>query len=111
MQDGIDKQLAMLKCRVLGVGLLATESEIKAARKRLAQRYHPDKAANLSSCEQDWHQKKFAKVQEAYDFLKKNNSIIQDKFKHEKNFSLNPKIASTDTVYRTVGNISKGQGK
>lgn len=47
-----------------------TRDEIVRAYRRMAVRFHPDKAVNLE--EKAWVQKKFIRIQEAYDLLKES---------------------------------------
>jgi uncharacterized membrane protein YkvA (DUF1232 family) len=47
----------------------ASEQEIKAAYKRLAAQYHPDKVQHLGKELQELAHKKFVAIQEAYDAL------------------------------------------
>jgi len=46
----------------------ATDDDIVQAYRRMAKRFHPDKATDPD--EKKWVQKKFLRVQQAYDFLK-----------------------------------------
>ncbi|HXZ16020.1 MAG TPA: DnaJ domain-containing protein, partial [Roseiarcus sp.] len=50
---------------VLGVGRTATDAEVKAAFRKLAMKYHPDRNPGDKDCE---HQ--FKEINEAYDVLK-----------------------------------------
>jgi len=52
----------------------ATKEEIKAAHRRLALKYHPDKVTTLSEYQQAKAQEKFIKIQEAYKILSKRPS-------------------------------------
>ena len=49
----------------------ATQSEIKAAYRRMAKKYHPDKVLHLGKEHQKGAEEKFRKVQEAYEQLQK----------------------------------------
>ena len=49
----------------------SSEQEIKAAYKRLAAQYHPDKVQHLGKELQELAHKKFVAIQEAYDALMK----------------------------------------
>jgi len=51
--------------RILGVSARASDEEIKAAFKRLAVRYHPDKNVG----EAGWAREKFKEISEAYAVL------------------------------------------
>lgn len=50
--------------KILGIGVRASEAEIKAAYKQLAKKFHPD--VNKGSAE---HEEKFKKILEAYQTL------------------------------------------
>jgi hypothetical protein len=54
---------------VLGIEPGAGEEQIRAAYRRAAQAYHPDKVSHLGPELQELAQKKFVEVQEAYDKL------------------------------------------
>ena len=54
---------------VLGVGPGASKEEIKAAYKKLAAQYHPDKVQHLGEEFQELAHKKFIAIQQAYDAL------------------------------------------
>jgi DnaJ-domain-containing protein 1 len=54
---------------VLGVGPGASKEEIKAAYKKLAAQYHPDKVQHLGKEFQELAHKKFVAIQKAYDAL------------------------------------------
>ncbi|NVM56590.1 MAG: J domain-containing protein [Desulfobacterales bacterium] len=54
---------------ILGVQRGASEEEIKAAYKRLAAQYHPDKVQHLGMEFQELAHKKFVTIQRAYDLL------------------------------------------
>lgn len=56
---------------VLGVGPGASKEEIKAAYKKLAAQYHPDKVQHLGKEFQELAHKKFIAIQKAYDALMK----------------------------------------
>ena len=56
---------------ILGVKRGATKEEIKAAYKKLASEYHPDKVQHLGREFRDLAQKKFVLIQNAYDMVKK----------------------------------------
>jgi len=59
--------------KVLGLQSGATKEEIKAAYKRLAAQYHPDKVQHLGKELQDLAHKKFVAIQEAYNEFKAKN--------------------------------------
>ena len=54
---------------VLGVRPGASRSEIKAAYRRAAQQYHPDKVSHLGREFQELAKQKFVEIQAAYDAL------------------------------------------
>lgn len=54
---------------ILGVQPGASKEEIKAAYKRLAAQYHPDKVQHLGKEFQELAHKKFVAIQKAYDEL------------------------------------------
>jgi DnaJ-domain-containing protein 1 len=56
---------------VLGLDHGASKEEIKAAHKRLAAQYHPDKVQHLGKEFQELAHKKFVAIQNAYDTLMK----------------------------------------
>ena len=56
--------------RILGVPSDASQEEIRAAYRRLAARYHPDKVAHLGEEFQAVAEKKFKALQAAYDTLR-----------------------------------------
>lgn len=56
---------------ILGLKSGASREEIKAAYKKLAAQYHPDKVQHLGQEFQDLAHKKFVAVQKAYDTLMK----------------------------------------
>jgi len=56
---------------VLGVHYNASKEEVKAAYKRLAAQYHPDKVQHLGKEFQELAHKKFVAIQKAYDALMK----------------------------------------
>ncbi len=54
---------------VLGISKTATEQEIKAAYKKMAIKYHPDRQGNKSDAEKKEAEAKFKEAAEAYDVL------------------------------------------
>jgi uncharacterized membrane protein YkvA (DUF1232 family) len=54
---------------VLGVDPSATQDEIKAAYRKLANQYHPDKVAHLGEEFQALAEQRFKQIQDAYDRL------------------------------------------
>lgn len=61
--------------QILEINESATEQEIKAAYRKMARKYHPDKLSTLSPEIQKAAQEKFIKVQEAYETIKKERNI------------------------------------
>jgi len=55
--------------QILGVQRGASKQEIKAAYKRLAGQYHPDKVQHLGKEFQELAHNKFVAIQKAYDML------------------------------------------
>lgn len=60
---------------VLEVEENISNDELKKAYRRMATRFHPDKVANLGEDAVEAAQKKFQKVQEAYEEIKKERGI------------------------------------
>ncbi|WP_419660433.1 DnaJ: heat shock protein [Desulfosarcina variabilis str. Montpellier] len=54
---------------ILGITPGATQEEIKAAYRRLAGQYHPDKVQHLGKEFQELAEKRFKEIQQAYDDL------------------------------------------
>lgn len=54
---------------ILGVAPTADQDEIKAAYRRLAGQYHPDKVAHLGKELQEMAEQRFKEIQSAYDQL------------------------------------------
>lgn len=59
---------------VLGVSPSASDDEIKKAYRDLTRKYHPD--ANVDNPLADLAEEKFKEVQEAYDMIMKELSLI-----------------------------------
>jgi uncharacterized membrane protein YkvA (DUF1232 family) len=57
--------------KILGVEQGASKEDIKAAYKKLAAQYHPDKVQHLGKEFQEMAHEKFIAIQEAYDMLMK----------------------------------------
>ena len=57
--------------KILGIQPGASNEEIKAAHKKLAAQYHPDKVQHLGKEFQDLAHEKFVAIQRAYDALVK----------------------------------------
>lgn len=60
---------------VLEISRSATNDEVKAAYRRMAMKYHPDKVATLGPEVQKAAEEKFRKIQEAYETIKKERGI------------------------------------
>ena len=60
---------------VLEISPTATDDEVKAAYRRMAMKYHPDKVATLGAEVQKAAEEKFRKIQEAYETIKKERGI------------------------------------
>lgn len=61
---------AMSPFEILGVPPNADQTEIRAAYRKLANQYHPDKVIHLGEEFQKLAEKRFKEIQEAYDQLK-----------------------------------------
>jgi hypothetical protein len=70
--DPGDAQTARDPYRILELQPGAGQAEIRAAYRRLAARYHPDKVAHLGEDFQALAEKKFKAIQAAYDILRQN---------------------------------------
>ena len=57
--------------KILEIDPSATKSEVKAAYRKMAKKYHPDKVLHLGKEHQKGAEEKFRKVQEAYEQLQK----------------------------------------
>ena len=57
--------------KILEIDSSATKPEIKAAYRKMAKKYHPDKVLHLGKEHQKGAEEKFRKVQEAYEQLQK----------------------------------------
>lgn len=60
---------------VLGISPTATDDEVKSAYRRMAMKHHPDKVATLGEDVQKDAAKKFRKIQEAYETIKRQRGI------------------------------------
>ena len=60
---------------VLGVSSSSSDQEIKKAYRKMANKYHPDKIAQLGDDFKDIAQEKFKSVSEAYQKIKKDRNI------------------------------------
>ena len=60
---------------VLEISPSATDEEVKAAYRRMAMKYHPDRVATLGEDVQKAAEEKFKKVQEAYESIKKQRGL------------------------------------
>ena len=61
--------------KILELDTNASVSEIKAAYRKMAKKYHPDKVLHLGKEHQKGAEEKFRKVQEAYEQLQKEKGI------------------------------------
>ena len=61
--------------KVLGINESSTNDEIKKAYRKMAVMHHPDKFNQLGEEQQKAAKKKFQKIQEAYEHIKKEKSI------------------------------------
>ncbi|MFM8454906.1 MAG: DnaJ domain-containing protein [Gammaproteobacteria bacterium] len=77
MNPRIDEQSVALKYRLLGVSMHSSLEEIKAARNKLAKKFHPDKNADASALKKEELNEKFKLIQEAYEFITDNFEKIQ----------------------------------
>ncbi len=87
MSEDIRKQI-LEHCRILGIHALATPKEIKLARDRLFKIYHPDKNISDDPSVNTILTQRFKKIQDSYDFIRKNHALIQEEFKHLEKFAL-----------------------
>lgn len=60
---------------VLEIERSATDTEVKRAYRRMANKYHPDKVTDLGQEHQAAAEEKFIKVQEAYEQIKKDRGM------------------------------------
>ena len=65
-------------CRVLGVAATSTREQIRAAYRRMASRYHPDRLAQSGAREQKLASDRMARVNEAYRLLSRNPLTARD---------------------------------
>jgi DnaJ-class molecular chaperone len=101
----INKQDVAIKCRILGVHVSASLSELKQARDRLAKLYHPDKHMNESPEVRNQIQERFKIIQSSYEYLKDNYQEIQKAFEHMDDFVLTSKespLSRAHWVYKAV---------
>ena len=61
--------------KILEIEKTATTSEIKAAYRTMAKKYHPDKLQHMDEAYQRGAEEKFRKVQEAYEQLQKERGF------------------------------------
>lgn len=72
-------------CKILGVSEMPTTVELKNAFLKLAKKYHPDSGASTADAD------KFAKIQDAYRFIRENLNYLKcedDNQLLEKNFGI-----------------------
>ena len=61
--------------RILEVSPSATDSEVKIAYRKMANKYHPDKVAHLGQKMQTIAEEKFKSVNDAYQQIKKDRNL------------------------------------
>ena len=61
--------------KILEIERTATESEIKAAYRRMAKKFHPDRLQHMDDAYRQGAEEKFRKVQEAYEQLRKERGF------------------------------------
>ena len=61
--------------QVLGVSNTASDSEIKAAYRKMATKYHPDKVSHLGEDFSKVAEEKFKAINDAYQKIKKERSM------------------------------------
>lgn len=61
--------------KVLGIDESASNDEVKKAYRKMAIKHHPDKFSQLGEEQQKAAKNKFQKIQEAYEYIKKERSI------------------------------------
>jgi preprotein translocase subunit Sec63 len=74
-------QIAM-KCRILGVNITDPLPDIKKARDRLVNHFHPDKNLNITSEQRKCFEDRIIRIQNAYKFIKTNYDEIQEYYKY-----------------------------
>ena len=93
---------------VLGVAKNATEQEIKAAYKKMAIKYHPDRQGDKSEAEKKEAEAKFKEAAEAYDVLhdpQKRQRYDQFGFAGVGGASGNYQNMSMDDIFSQFGDI------
>ena len=61
--------------KVLEISKSATINEVKAAYRKMAKKYHPDKVIHLGKEHQKGAEEKFRQVQEAYETIQKSKGF------------------------------------
>lgn len=61
--------------KILEVDRNASDSEIKAAHRKMVKKYHPDKLQHLDEAHRKGGEEKFKKVQEAYEDIRKERGF------------------------------------
>ena len=61
--------------QILGVPNTASDSEVKAAYRKMATKYHPDKVSHLGDDFSKVAEEKFKAINDAYQKIKKERSI------------------------------------
>ncbi len=95
---------------VLGVAKTATEQEIKAAYKKMAIKYHPDRQGDKSEAEKKEAEAKFKEAAEAYDVLhdpQKRQRYDQFGFAGVSGASGGYQNMSMDDIFSQFGDIFK----
>ncbi|MCT8339243.1 TerB family tellurite resistance protein [Flavobacteriaceae bacterium TK19130] len=61
--------------KILEIERTATDSEVKAAYRKMVKKYHPDKLQHMDEAYRNGAEEKFRKVQEAYEQLQKERGF------------------------------------
>jgi len=82
----ISRKIVTQHARTLGVHVCCSIDELKMARNRLAKVYHPDKNSKLDLATLKILEARFNKIQDSYEYLRDNHTLIQLEFKHLEKF-------------------------